>query len=135
MPDTVSETGGLTVYYDGSCPVCTAEIRHYANRAEPGSIHFEDVSQSGAKTGSDLDRDDAMARFHVRQSDGLLLSGAAGFAALWRATPGWRWLGHVARLPGVTPVLELAYRGFLPLRPAIVRLARPLLRQQAQKSG
>ena len=62
-----------------------------------------------------------MARFHVRREDGQLLSGAAAFVALWLAMPGWRWLGRVARLPGVTPLLELAYRGFLRVRPSIQR--------------
>ena len=65
-----------------------------------------------------------MARFHVRQKDGRLLSGAAAFVALRLVMPGWRWLGKVARLPGVTPVLELMYRGFLHLRPYLQRLVR-----------
>ncbi|MEM6579011.1 MAG: DUF393 domain-containing protein [Pseudomonadota bacterium] len=125
----------MTVYFDGSCPVCTAEISHYAKRVEADDVHFEDVSQARADTGPDLDRTAAMARFHVRQADGTLLSGAAGFAALWRATPGWRWLGHVARVPGVTPALEVVYRGFLHLRPLIVRIARPVLRRAGENRG
>ena len=67
-----------------------------------------------------------MARFHVRLPSGELLSGAAAFAALWRSMPGWRWLGRLASLPGVTPVLELAYKGFLRIRPGMQRFARRL---------
>ncbi|MEM6596459.1 MAG: DUF393 domain-containing protein [Pseudomonadota bacterium] len=130
-----AEDDKMVVYFDGSCPVCTAEINHYAKRVEPGKVHFEDVSQSGAETGSDLDQAQAMARFHVRMPDGALVSGAAGFAALWRQTPGWRWLGALARVPGVTPALELLYRGFLPLRPTIVRLARPVLGRRSNTTG
>jgi predicted DCC family thiol-disulfide oxidoreductase YuxK len=65
-----------------------------------------------------------MARFHVRLQDGRVLSGAAAFVALWLTMPGWRWLGRFCQIPGVTPVLELAYRGFLHLRPALQSLAR-----------
>lgn len=135
MNETTSKTEGMIVYYDGSCPVCTAEIGHYANRVDADNVHFEDVSQTDAETGQDLDRSAAMARFHVRQADGTLLSGAAGFAALWRETPGWRWLGRLARVPGVTPALELAYRGFLPIRPVLVRMARPVLSRTGHSKG
>lgn len=65
-----------------------------------------------------------MARLHVRQSNGQLLDGAAAFVALWLAMPGWRWLGKIGRLPGVTSVLELAYRAFLRLRPLLQRWLR-----------
>jgi predicted DCC family thiol-disulfide oxidoreductase YuxK len=53
---------------------------------------------------------------HVRRADGSLASGAAAFATLWQALPGWRVLGRVAALPGIAPLLELGYRGFLATR-------------------
>jgi predicted DCC family thiol-disulfide oxidoreductase YuxK len=60
----------------------------------------------------------------VRLSDGRLLSGAAAFVELWLTMPGWRWLGRIGRLPGVTPLLELSYRGFLQLRPQLQKVMR-----------
>ena len=88
MPD---ET--LTVYYDGACPLCRAEIGHYRRCRGAERIAFVDVAPDGAPLGPDLDRAAARARFHVRDADGRLRSGAAGFARLWSALPGWRWLG------------------------------------------
>lgn len=113
----------VTVYFDGSCPLCTAEIRHYASCAGGDKLCFVDVSEEDADLGPDLAADAAMRRFHVRTSDGTLSSGARGFVAVWRTLPGWRWAARIASLPGVTAMLEVGYRLFLPIRPALSRLA------------
>lgn len=41
-------------------------------------------------------------------------------AALWRALPGWRWLGRIVGARLVLPLAEGAYRAFLPLRPRLL---------------
>ena len=116
-----SEEGGvLTVYYDGACPLCRAELGHYTRRDRDGRLDLVDVSKEGAALPEGLTSQKAKARFHVRAPDGRLASGAAAFAEIWARVPGWGWAARAARLPGVMPVLELAYRGFLKVRPALV---------------
>jgi predicted DCC family thiol-disulfide oxidoreductase YuxK len=115
----------LTVFFDGSCPMCRAEIGVYRGCEGAAQIAFVDVSViENGQVAPGLDQASAMARFHVMRSDGTLASGAAGFARLWLTLPGWRWLGRVVMLPGVLPLAELAYRAFLPIRPALQRLWR-----------
>ncbi|WP_420392440.1 thiol-disulfide oxidoreductase DCC family protein [Acuticoccus sp.] len=109
----------LTVYYDASCPLCRREVALYRGRSKAA---FVDVSDP-ANLPPDLSAEAAMARFHVRR-DGALLSGAAAFAALWRATRGLGHLGRLAALPVVTPALERSYRGFLLVRPWLQRRMR-----------
>ena len=116
-----------TAYYDGACPLCRAEIAHYRKLDRAGAITFVDVSVPGAALGTGLDPAHAMARFHVRDRDGRLQSGAAAFVALWQQLPGWRWAARVAAIPGVVAVLELGYRAFLPVRPYMSRLARRVI--------
>lgn len=120
------DAGPLTVYYDGSCPLCATEMRYYTSREGSDALRLVDVSVEGADPGPGLDRRDAMRRIHVRRADGSLVSGAAAFAALWEALPGWRRAGRAARAWPLAPVLEWAYRAFLPIRPALSRLARRL---------
>lgn len=114
---------GLTVMFDGSCPLCRREIGLYQSLNPLEAVRWMDVSEDHA--GMDpAEKARYMARFHVRQKDGSLLSGAAAFVALWLVMPGWRWLGRLGRLPGVTPMLEWMYCGFLHLRPYLQRWAR-----------
>ncbi len=111
----------VTVYFDGSCPLCTKEIGLYQKADGAERITFCDVSRAGASLPEGLTPADAMARFHVRGADGRLESGAAGFALLWSSLPRWRWLGRIVSLPPVRAVAEVSYRGFLKVRPAIQR--------------
>jgi ubiquinone biosynthesis monooxygenase Coq7 len=114
---------GLTVMFDGGCPLCRREIGLYQSLTPLEQVQWLDVSDNHAGL-SPAEQSRYMARFHVRQKDGRLLSGAAAFVALWLAMPGWRWLGRVGQLPGVTPALEWMYVGFLRYRPHLQRWVR-----------
>ena len=72
----------------------------------------------------------SLARFHARE-DGVMLSGAAAFAAMWRAIPILALLGRLARSRIVLATLEWLYLAFLKVRP---RLQRALERQEAAAS-
>ncbi len=115
----------LTVLYDGACPLCRREIAHaqgLAQRQGDSGLCFVDISADPACDAAE--RAALLARFHVQRGDGSRLDGAAAFVAMWQRLPGWRWLARLAQLPGVLPLLELGYRGFLHLRPALQALAR-----------
>ncbi|MGJ5204547.1 thiol-disulfide oxidoreductase DCC family protein [Bradyrhizobium sp. HKCCYLR20261] len=129
------EPAQSTVYFDGSCPLCRAEIGYYSRTDQAGALCFVDVSKRGAETPEGLTQGQAMARFHVRAADGRLLSGAAAFVEVWRRLPRWRWAARVASLPGVLTVLELGYRLFLPARPFISRGVGHIMRRKAPAEG
>ncbi len=118
----------LTVLYDGACPLCRREIAHVqglAQRRSDSALCFLDISQHTDATAAFAhDRAALLARFHVQRADGSRLDGAAAFVAMWSRLPGWRWLARLARLPGMLHVLEVAYRGFLKLRPRLQAFAR-----------
>ena len=101
-----------TVYFDGSCPLCRAEIGYYRGADRDGALCFIDVSQTDAAVPEGFTQRLAMERFHVRAGNGEILSGAAAFVEVWARLPGWRWAAAAATLPGATAALELGYRAF-----------------------
>lgn len=115
----------LTVWHDGACPLCRREIALMRRLDRRGAIMFVDASDPASSCPAD--RDALLARFHARE-DGRMLSGAAAFAAMWRAIPLLRPLGLAARSPVVLAGLERAYRLFLHVRPSLQSLARKVER-------
>ena len=110
------------MFYDGSCPLCLAEVGYYESIDKSGSLCLVDVSKPEFAQQDNLPQKTAMERFHVLSSDGRLLSGASAFIVVWQGLPGWYWLVKIATLPGVISLLELAYRAFLVFRPFMVKL-------------
>ncbi len=110
----------LIVWYDAGCPLCRREIALMRRLDRAGAIRFVDAT--GEDIGCPVDRADLLARFHARE-DGVMLSGAAAFAAMWRAIPLLRPLGLLARQPWVLALLDRAYRRFLRVRPLLQRIA------------
>lgn len=128
MTEPVKGSKPLTVLYDGACPLCRREIGIYRSLQPNTPVCFADVSDATLLLPPGTTREQLMARFHVRGSDGQLLSGAEAFIALWAALPGWRWLALAGRLPGAVWVMEHTYRLFLRGRPALQRWAFSLER-------
>ena len=124
-----------TVYFDGSCPLCRAEIGYYRRKDQVGALCFIDISEAGATPPEGIPQQRAMKRFHVRASDRRVLVGAAAFVEVWTRLPRWRWVARTASLPGALIALELGYRMFLPVRPFISRVFGRVLLLQSVIDG
>ncbi len=111
----------VTIWYDESCPLCRREIALMRSLDRRGRITFVDATDPGAIC--PLDRAEMLARFHAMEN-GRMLSGAAAFAAMWRAIPLLWPLGMMAKLPGGERVLDWAYACFLKMRPRLQRRFR-----------
>lgn len=126
----------VTVWFDGQCPLCRREIAVMRRLDRRGAIAFVDVSgvdaagidAAGGAGSCPIDAATLLARFHA-QEDGRMLSGAAAFAAMWRAIPLLRPLGLMARNRVILGVLERLYLAFLKVRP---RLQRALVRWEGE---
>lgn len=116
----------VIVWFDGSCPLCTREIAFMRKLDRKNAISFIDVMSNSGNC--PVDRARLLARFHAEE-DGRMLSGAAAFAAMWRAIPLLRPVGVAARNRWVLAGLERAYILFLRHRPKLQRLVTWLERK------
>ena len=106
-----------TVYFDGGCPTCTREVAMYRHQPSADAVEWVDVARCGAAAlGADLTREAAMARLHLRRTDGSLIGGAQAFTSLWRVLPRSAWLGRALGAGPGLRVLEAGYRIFLVAR-------------------
>ena len=108
----------LTVFFDGSCPICSKEINFYKMRAGADELSWVDVSDEEIPIPIQTrSREELMARFHVLSSSGELVSGGAAFAELWASLPAFKIFGKIFKLPILRYLIDVGYDIFLTLRP------------------
>ena len=102
-----------TMFYDGGCPICSREVEHYRRMDREGRVEWADIdADPGVARSIGLTYEEAMARLHVRDRSGKVLSGAWAFAAVWDELPYYRWLARLLRALRLLPVINLAYIPF-----------------------
>jgi len=105
-------TAALEVYFDGACPLCGREVAHLRRLDRTGRIRFTDLAAPGFDAGSTgIAWGDLMDRIHARLADGTVVEGVEVFRRLYTIV-GLGWLVAPTRLPGVSQLLDLAYRVF-----------------------
>lgn len=109
----------LIIWYDGACPLCVREIALMRRLDWNHNIDFQDIAPDTATC--PLDRQLMLARLHASEN-GVILSGAAAFAAMWRTIPLLKPLGWLARNPVILDILERLYVRFLKIRPRLQKL-------------
>ena len=102
----------LTIYYDGLCPLCQAEILFLKSRNHQRLLHFADIQSPAFDADAHrISCVDAMAKIHGRLANGELLIGVPVFAEAYRRAglPAVAWLlsASWARAP-----IDYVYRLF-----------------------
>ena len=115
----------LTLYYDGQCPLCVAEVEFLQSRVSQGQLTFVDVTQTGFEAaGHNISCEAAMAQIHGRTADGEVLVGVPVFARAYQLAnlPVLAWLLSRRWL---MPLLQPAYVLFAKHRQAISKRIGP----------
>lgn len=115
----------LTMFHDGACPLCQAEVLLLKQRSRPGHIRFIDVRETAFEAaGEGLSRERALRIMHGRVGDGPLLQGVQVMAAAYQRTD-LSFMAWILTRSAIRPVLNAAYRVFAANRRMISRLFGP----------
>lgn len=112
----------LTVFYDGSCPICVQEMNQLKQRDANNSLHLVDVlNEQIMEKYPHINSEKAMRILHAETGDGKLLLGLDANVAAWRQVNGKPWL-TILRWPLIRPLADMAYLFFARKRYAISRI-------------
>ena len=101
------------VFYDGGCPLCSKEIRHYRNLSGADKLNWIDITENQHKLDAyNLSFESAMSRFHVLDAGGHWQTGAWGFVELWSHLRGYRWLAKFISMTRTQALLDKIYTVF-----------------------
>ena len=128
----------LTMYYDGLCPLCQAEILFLSGRNQAGLLHFVDVNSSQySEDIVGVSCQKALDSMYAQYDDGELINGVDVFCAAYERAnlPKLAWLFS---RPSLRWILTWGYRFFAKNRhtissifgPAALRMVRAANKQK-----
>ena len=129
----------LTMYYDGLCPLCQAEILFLSGRNRAGLLSFVDVNSMQYSVDTvGVSCQQALDSMYAQYDDGELINGVDVFSAAYERAnlPKLAWLFS---RPSLRPVLTWGYRFFAKNRHTISSILGPtalrLVRATSKQKG
>ncbi len=109
---TAGAAVALTVYFDGSCELCTAEINALQACDRAGLMRLVDCSPAGFRDAdadaAGISRAEMMEVIHARDARGLWLRGIDVFEAMYRIA-GFETMARLWSHPWLHPLLSRGY--------------------------
>lgn len=98
----VIDATAADIYFNGDCPVCSAEMNHYARLcqgARPGLRFVDSIQRPHDLADCALGAEHLARRVYVRDAAGHLISGMPAIIAIWDKVPGYHVLAKVMSWP------------------------------------
>ncbi len=116
----------LTLFFDGKCPLCQAEIVFLSRRNQAGLLGFVDInSDLYDERAVGVSCSQALAEMYGQFDNGLVIKGHAVFGEAYRRA-GLPTLAWVMSRKTLAPLLALGYRLFAKHRHRISKLIGPM---------
>lgn len=97
-----------TLFYDGQCPICSAEISRIISAAD-GSINIVDINSTAKLP---LDQKTLFSELHLLKPNGEILVGLEANVAAWQHTK-YRGIASILLWPVIRQMAELGYKVWL----------------------
>ena len=106
----------MQVFYDGACPLCSAEMRRYQKDDVRHRMEWVDIAGERFDAGRyGLEVGKLQQMMHVKTADGRVYTQVRAFVKIWEALPPMWWtrlLRMILKVPGMMPVAGVLYRLF-----------------------
>lgn len=127
----------ITIFHDGSCPLCRLDIENLRSRDDKGRLRFIDIAAPDFEpTPYGLTLEEFAAQIRGQLPDGTMLTGMEVFRRAYRAV-GLSWLVAPANWGPLKAPADALYRLFARHRPSISRrfgcLFETLAARQAER--
>ena len=100
-----------TLYYDGQCPLCTAEIRRLSRYSDHG-LRLVDVHDASL---DENERSERLKVLHLERADGTMLRGLDANLAAWDHTRYGALLGWL-KWPVIRHIASFVYHAWAEMR-------------------
>ncbi|MGL5358555.1 MAG: thiol-disulfide oxidoreductase DCC family protein [Shewanella sp.] len=102
----------LRIFFDGNCPLCSAEMRQLKARDPDDNIELVDLNaENFSSRFSYIDKDYANSILHGETASGQVLLGLDVTCKAWALTGTRPWI-QVLRLPLIKPLADWCYLRF-----------------------
>ena len=103
----------LVVLYDGSCPYCAREIKHYMRFDNTQRICWVDIVENPEYLKKyDITWTSAMKKLHTIEGGDFIHVGVDGFIEIWRRISRYQFLSRIASFKPVYFILRKVYDYF-----------------------
>lgn len=97
-----------TIYYDGSCPMCTAIIGKVDDSSKKEKFSPKDITKESLP--QSFTKEQVEKEIHVVDSEGKVYKNVKAILKILEEYPRWKFLATIGRLPVIKQLLSIGYK-------------------------
>lgn len=108
----------LTLFFDGKCSICVAEVDVYRKLDTAKKLAYVDISSPNFDaTLVSIPEDRLNKYFNIQLEDGSFVEGVDSFIEIWKRIPKLKFLAPIASFKPIHFIMHITYIIFAQIRP------------------